>query len=138
MPDIHPTGKCFDNALDLLCELVGYHGPMTDLYLVHAICRMSATGELYAHAWVEDDQTGVAMFSGFLNGKLQTFATPIEDYHEHLTVVEMTRYTYREAWKQNMEHGHYGPWIEKYLMLCRDYKEAKSARSDRPQGDKHP
>lgn len=116
--DIYPTFCCFDDCLDNLVELLKDESFRThELYAVHAICK-APSGEEYAHAWVEDVTSNTAIFSGILKGERLSFGTPIPEYRDHVNVVELTRYTYQEAYKLNLETGHYGPWIEKYRALC--------------------
>lgn len=117
---IFPTHKCFDDALDLLCEILKRHpdAAETDEFrLVHAI--VAPGGEEFAHAWVETDHgRGVALWFGIKEGKRQMFAVRVDEYRRDFKVVEALTYTPREAWEQNAKHGYYGPWTERHLALC--------------------
>ena len=35
-----------------------------------------------------------------------------------MRVVDRTRYTVSDAWRENYRTGHYGPWKLKYQRLC--------------------
>lgn len=125
--ELQPTNTCFDDALDFLDHLLreaadlGREDFEDRFVLVHGICRCPE-GELYAHAWVEQDgalvwQAGLAFaFKVYVSQRAQEF------YAER-RVVEFTRYTVKEAIAINDETGHYGPWKEKYRRLCKNARE---------------
>lgn len=118
---ILPTRTCFDDSLDLIDKIViaNDHAFHPGLFLVHAICTMP-NGELYAHAWVEFNDS--ALFVGILNGARETFKTAKTEFYEHYKPVDVTRYTVGQAMAQNMTSGHFGPWKRKYWDLCGNIK----------------
>lgn len=116
---IMPTGHCFDDALDLICQLLqGAETPeaLADrLMLVHGIC-LAPDGHPYAHAWVEDEDR--CLFRGVLAGEAHSFAAHHAEYYAEARVQEVTRYSVRDAWAANRRHGTYGPWVPRYKALC--------------------
>lgn len=123
MPEIHPTGTCFDDALDLIAEIVKAHPDAAytrEFELVHAICHPPEFHK-FAHAWVETDQgKGVAIFFGIIDGRREQIATRAEEYRQRLNVLEETRYTPYQAYQMNDKHENYGPWEQRYIDLTRD------------------
>lgn len=122
-PVIYPTHKCFDDALGLLEELAKMRHPAIQdgtLILVHGICTHPEDGSLYAHAWVEDRQHGYGIWKGILQGKAEYFAADLKEFRDSLGITEQTEYTPLQAVAENHRTGTYGPWIEKYLSLCRN------------------
>lgn len=123
MGNILPTHACFDNALDLLTALVAddqSRAYTREFILVHAICE-APTGLRYAHAFVERNDVSV-IFAGIMDGTLQYFITPKADYYRETGVRETTKYTIREATYQNIQHNNFGPWEERFRVLCGDEK----------------
>lgn len=117
---IYPTHTCFDDALDLLTELIKANPKIVrtnEILLVHGICFAPELGE-YSHAWLEMDGEYV-LWVGILKGQRQEFKSSIKSYYEHFNVIETTKYTPRQAWEKNNEFVTYGPWEEKYLKLVR-------------------
>lgn len=123
---IYPTGKCFDDALDLISQLLqGAETPEAlaeRLVLVHGIC-LAPDGHPFAHAWVEDEDR--CLFRGILAGEAHYFAAPHAAYYADARVQEVTRYTVREAWAANRRHGTYGPWLPRYQALCREKRKKR-------------
>ncbi len=136
---IYPTGTCFDDALDLMVELLKAAGPVEGemlsqrLRLVHAACVWPEDGHLYAHAWLEDIGRGVAYITGIYNGERCHFEAPAAEYTEPLQVQDLIRYSYREAFHLNRASRHYGPWVPHLRALCRARDAAM--RTTQHQGD---
>lgn len=127
--NIYPTHTCFDDALEMLCEAIKANpgaGESDELLLVHGIC-LTPFGQEYAHAWVES-LGKLAWFMGILDGKRQQFAAKIPEYYNEMNVVKTTKYTPRQAWKENNKHVTFGPWIEKYQKLCRQKESSKCSK----------
>lgn len=107
---IHPTGTCFDDALDFFAQLLK-ESPLRartpDVFLVHGVC-LFPTGAPYAHAWVEE--RGKIWFSGKLHGTLAFFKGEKDEFVREFRVIAERKYTPAEAWKQNHLFVHYGPW----------------------------
>ncbi len=128
--NIYPTGHCFDDALDLMVEMLkAQEEPGGDqtlhlrLRLVHGVCTFE-DGHDYAHAWVEDIEERKAYFTGIHNGERQYFVVePASDYHEHLRVKDFVRYSYRQALTLNRLSAHYGPWVPHLRALCRPHHD---------------
>jgi hypothetical protein len=118
MQTIYPTHTCFDDAIDLMCELLKVNPKSRNvLRVVHAICR-APDGHLYAHAWLLDTESQWALFTGIQEGERRHFVAPVDEFERDHEVQESVQYTPAEVVKQNFESGHYGPWIEKYRELC--------------------
>ena len=122
---IRPTGTCFTDALEFI-EKAAAENPEVfatkradRIRLVHGICLMP-DGRPYSHAWVEE--LGQVWFSGTIEGVGKVYAeTTREAFHHEFQVQEFTAYTMEETLRLNYESGHYGPWEQKYRVLCRDY-----------------
>lgn len=117
--EIRPTHTCFDDALDFIEELLREDPRRADgpLFLCHAICTGPKTGEPFAHAWVEWE--GEAYQDGFAEelGRVRYVMT-LDELERELTPRQVTRYTVREAARENHRAGHYGPWRPEYRALC--------------------
>ncbi len=124
---IMPTGKCFDDALELMNAVLKQaldweperqRELVRNLYLVHAVVKPN--GSESSHAWLEHDASDLVYFTGILKGVRQHFVSPRGEYRRVLNVVEDTRYSYKEAVINNKAFGTYGPWVKRYQDLCRD------------------
>ncbi len=117
---IYPTGTCFDDALDFIMR----ERPKEYL-LVHGICTAD-DGDDYAHAWVEavDQKTAIGFGLAEVDGKKVEigYEVDIEEFYERMRVSEKTKYGFWDMVRENHAKGTYGPWEEKYLKLCKDYK----------------
>lgn len=120
---VFPTGKCFDDALDLLVTLLKEAGPDEGavlahrLRLVHAACE-APDGHLYAHAWVENIAEREAYFVGIYRRARHVFVAPTEEYHREIHLRSLIRYSYAEAFVLNRIHNHFGPWVPHLRELC--------------------
>ncbi len=137
--NIYPTFHCFDDALDLMVDMLKAHEhddpDLADrLRLVHGACVWPEDGKLYAHAWLEDVQRGVAYFTGIFQGERMHFEAATADYHEHLEVQDLIRYSYAEAFQLNRKTEHYGPWVEHLRQLCRKKGEPLRAATSQREG----
>jgi hypothetical protein len=120
--EIAPTFHCFDDALDLIGELVTAtparaHDPA--LRLVHGILTASAPGgalAAYAHAWVEDGAE--CWDAGLVDGQRIYYAVDRADYYRERGVIAATRYTVEQAYRENVRSRTYGPWVPAYQALC--------------------
>ena len=122
---IHPTHSCFDDALDFLANLLRDNPGLADagtVHLVHGILLTPATSEPFAHAWVE--YSGAVWQCGILNGKRICYGMDPTEFAEKLRPQDVTRYTPRQAWKENERSNTFGPWVERYQELCRKPAEA--------------
>lgn len=123
MKEILPTHCCFDDALDFIAaRLQREPRDRDDLFLVHGIALAPSgphAGEPFAHAWVEEwnGAHGVVWESGLLDGLQVCYSVEHEEYYSALRIREFTRYTAREAWRENQRSGHYGPWKDEYRAL---------------------
>jgi hypothetical protein len=119
---IYPTHTCFDDALEY-CELIAKREgkqSLQQLTLVHAIVlhpEGPRAGQPYAHAWIEEGDE--AIFAGILNGEKVYCVVDRIEYAERLRVQHAWRYTMREAHMMNKQHGTYGPWEKRLLVLAR-------------------
>lgn len=130
---IYPTGTCFDDALEFLCDVVtAMPGEVDRFRLVHAICLMPETqdnaGERFAHAWVEEAGTadGVIAWSfGIWRGVRVRYAVGRDDKYAHLRPQDVTYYTAEEAWRENVAARHYGPWRPAYAALVKPSQHSR-------------
>jgi hypothetical protein len=116
MTTLSPTHKCFDDALELLNQIVKQGRHRTeDWRLVHAICK--AVGHEFAHGWCERNRkTVVTAF--IIDGQHTYVEIPRRDYYRLFSPQEMTRYTVDEAMWENLRHYNYGPWERRYREAC--------------------
>ena len=124
MPTILPTQTCFDDALDYLSEAVREDPSwaLGHLRLVHGICLAPEgqyAGELFAHAWVEEDRR-VCIQAGILDGRKGYYGISRAQHYALLRVQLTTVYTVEEALEKNLASNHYGPWESSYQSLCGD------------------
>lgn len=120
---IFPTFNCFNDSMEFI-DHVARECPekVNNLTLVHAIC-LSENGREYAHGWIEDTKWNVVIFCGIYMDQKVYLAAPFESYFSTYKVKESTRYTMREALKENLRTVHFGPWKGKYQALCGDKGE---------------
>lgn len=121
---IHPTGTCFDDALDFLAEALRID-PRADLVLVHGICTHPdgpRAGTRYAHAWVEEGED--LWQTGIIDGERRTYCCERAEFYGLLKIVDTTRYTPRQADRENRRSNHYGPWVKRYAALCKPKAES--------------
>lgn len=130
--DIVPTHSCFDDAIELLTRIVPRDSPST-FHLAHGIFRGAATGERYAHAWVEESGRGVGTWmsraplpcsvawqSGMIRGQAVYFALPLAEYHRMMDVERVWRYTPYEMARHMFKTMSAGPWVQDVIDLCSD------------------
>jgi hypothetical protein len=123
--DLHPTHSCFDDAFELIEQLIIKNQQHRDelkneLVLVHAICKMP-DGKLYAHAWVEDAKKDTCLFRGIMEGQSDYYMADRKEYYEHIMPKEITKYTVLAAIEYNKKFGTLGPWKSVYKALCRNF-----------------
>jgi hypothetical protein len=123
---IHPTHTCFDDALDLVEDLMKSDSSFDwkNCLIVHGIADC---GQLYSHAWLEYGDCCIEM--GILDGERVIFEQDKKKYYESRKISDVTKYTVHEALKENLKHEHYGPWEQKYLELCKDYEGNASCKN---------
>lgn len=117
---IYPTHSCFDDAMEFIDWMAlefKEDKDLDELFLVHSINQTNA-GRAYAHAWVEDNNSGVAVFAGIYKGEKAYFYSPVKDFYDRFNVQETTKYTVKEAVENNLRTCNYGPWEDKYIALC--------------------
>jgi hypothetical protein len=116
-----PTHTCFDDAMDLLVEMITVRKvPPAQLRLVHGI-GLLADGRRFAHAWVERGPS--CYFVGLYQGQRGLCTVVRQDYYQRLRVQERTKYTPWQALRENQRTISYGPWKPAYLALARRVDE---------------
>lgn len=116
---LYPTHTCFDDALDMLAQAVKANPgsyESDELRLVHAVC-VAPDGAEYSHAWVESNGTHV-WFEALTNGHRVQYVSDLGEFYAEYQVKETTKYTPPQAWAENKKHETYGPWIDRYKLLC--------------------
>ncbi len=119
---IYPTHTCFDDALEYIAEIVKRNVFLIDSdqhFLVHGILLSPDFGA-YSHAWVEEGD--FVWFGGIIEGQKGYCQVARNEFYEEMQVQEVTKYSIRKARRENLRTGHYGPWLDKYRQLTRDYK----------------
>ena len=123
---IYPTNTCFDDALDLIGDIITVHPRRRGtLFLVHALCKPEK--EIFAHAWVEEGEE--AYWFGILNKQRMLFGSPRKKYRTGLGAFDITRYSVKHAAQENNRTNHYGPWIDRYQKYCKERGRIISALS---------
>jgi hypothetical protein len=139
-----PTGTCFDDALELMAQYAVNRPEVRDrLVLVHGICHFppegnvngECAGEPYAHGWLELDgevwQCAILPEPlpelGAAAGEKVAFTKPIAEHYERLRITDTTRYTLRQAYEENARTELFGPWVERYQVLCGSVRFRRSA-----------
>lgn len=127
---IHPTHRCFDDALELLEARVRHEPALArsnTLLLAHGIIRgaeeQADIGRV-AHAWLEErraDGAFIVWDTGLWNGRRIHYSATIEEYYRAARVERdsVVRYTPLEVWQENKRSGHFGPWRPEFAALCR-------------------
>ena len=122
---ILPTNKCFDDSLEELARLIKERPECADnneYKLAHGILTLE-NGELYSHAWLERGNAVIdfgIMSGGEQHGMKVIYKVRKREYYRERKVVEVTRYTPRQAWEWNAVTGHFGPWVPRYRGLTSD------------------
>jgi len=127
---IHPTFSCFDDAIEFLEALAIAGMPAHKLgqyRLVHAVC-VAPDGAKYAHAWVEHRLRKSAWLAGIVEGKRVVYSLRLPELYEIYQPEQMTRYTPREASRENYRTGTQGPWKPEYQALCSDERRVRGER----------
>jgi hypothetical protein len=106
-------GNCYEVAGKIITDLhLGLAAPFGlepgGSYLVHAVIigQGKIEGERIGHAWVEDDNHGLAI--DISNGR--ELVAPIPAFHALARLQEMRRYSPAEAARFIFELEHWGPW----------------------------
>jgi hypothetical protein len=124
---VYPTGTCFDDALDLIQEILKAEPDRFSrgeivlvLRLVHGVCRHT-DGTHYAHAWVENVAADTCLFVGIYRNCRSVIVAARPEFYSAYRVVEtqIERYTYPQVILLNHTTGHYGPWTQTLRDLCR-------------------
>lgn len=161
-PTIFPTHTCFDDALDYVTERLKNDPRCIEvLSVVHGICLIpvgTRKDEPYAHAWVEErrqpGETTLVWQGGILRdmgpcedpacedapkahdheGARVFYAVTYPEFADELRPQKFTRYSVREAARENARTNHFGPWLDEYLALCKPKDEPRVAfgREDKP------
>lgn len=125
---IKPTGTCFTDAFEEFERLMveNTRRIVTNEYrLAHGILK-HPIGALYSHAWLETS-TEVIDFGivdgGQYDGHICRYAAAKEDYYKEKAVIERTLYSWHEAIAHNHASNYLGPWLPRYLGLCRNVRK---------------
>jgi hypothetical protein len=142
-----PTMQCFDDAVDYVMAMRQLRRQMTgqvmdessrELLIVHALIPVTdplpvpgapKLGSLYAHGWVEEDQTHVVQ-AGLLGGQRLYFKETIHEFYSKRPGADVTKYTLAEFRALNHLHNHFGPFEERYRVLCGSGEEFEAVRAD--------
>lgn len=124
----HPTGKCFDDSMDFIVEVVKSAKNILQLHpwrLVHGI--VNPTGDdRCSHAWVENIETE-KIYNSFLDtaGNRIYMEFEPDTFGRFFKIEWQRRYTIREVWDENRRTMNYGPWLPELRALCKPSREAR-------------
>lgn len=131
---VYPTHSCFADAMRVFRSNRITH---KSARLVHAECLMPQSGRRFAHAWVEVDwPIPEALFMGVVPALDDLPEVTIllgQDrrvYVEALQVQHATRYTLKEAAAMGKKHGHSGPWLPRYAVICANGSDATTGDAE--------
>jgi len=120
---ILPTGSCFDDVLDHQSALILFDSRILHQWIVHGICLIpegqEKAGEPFAHAWMEDDDERKVYQSGLVKGVKVWWSADRKEWYDLMRVQDRTRYSFAEALTLNWKTCHFGPWEERYRVLCK-------------------
>lgn len=128
MAEIHPTHTCFDDALDHIEKLLMVRKlPPTlvarDYRLVHGLYRCQTADSDHprtiAHAYVLEKPKGLVWQDGYQDGERITYGITRAEFHSLMKPLHETSYSMLQAYKMNIKHNNYGPWLPLYLKHCR-------------------
>jgi hypothetical protein len=114
--DLHNALKADGNCFEVAALIITDYSLRLNLRLVHAEVsgRGPLEGKTFVHAWVEDPDSGLAIDQS--NGL--DVAIPIEFYRAGARIRgDIVSYTFKEAARLMLEHGHYGPWDARLVSL---------------------
>ena len=121
MPTVFPTHSCFDDAVEILKKIMEFHPetfPTDEFLVVHAI--VEPYGKPMAHAWIEDNYRNKVLFMGIIHGKREMLSADRMEFYIDIKMKETTKYTPLQAYLAEKRTRQFGPWEEKYQVLCRD------------------
>lgn len=120
---VEPTRQCFDDAMQLLAEIIASDQPLDDVYVVHALITSNEPGkegDPISHGWLE--YRDHVFFRGIVKGERMDLAAPRREYYKHAGLIELIRYTPDEVAELNERTGLSGPWDDLYLRHTRQGK----------------
>lgn len=120
----YPTNKCFDDCIEYLEALFRENKlPPTHMLLCHGIVKIVNTQKEYAHAWLEDLQNNhVLEFKIDDKGEKCALEIPRKAFYEVNNMREFTAYSMEGVAHNNLIHCTQGPWKDRYLEMCRNFK----------------
>jgi hypothetical protein len=112
-PKIEPTGNCFESAANLFIDLAMETGLQDGVVLCHGICTGQGPieGVEYTHAWILLEESGIVLDTERMS------VHPAARYYQIGQIKQVTKYDFEDVKAMIVEHGHYGPWEEKYMAL---------------------
>lgn len=118
---ILPTHTCFNDVMAYMQRAVTAPG-WERLSVCHGLAALPKSGDLYAHAWVEEqlpDGGVLAWNSGILDGDMIWYSQAREDFLVHRKVLAgYRRYPLHEVLRENRRTGTFGPWDASLLAYC--------------------
>lgn len=119
-PTIYPTHTCFDDVVAFLKREVRRGVDVAERYrIVHGLRRMD-TGELAAHAWLEEPAAGLVIDFGLLDRTEHVAFTVERGEYYGSGILEATTYSLAEACRASALTGGSGPFKARYLRHTRD------------------
>ena len=111
----YTNGKCYDNCFEWLRENPEY---WEDCRIVHGFKLHTSTGDMYEHAWIENQK------EGWTFDVYDTSSDGIEFWYNYFEVEEPLYYTIDEALDLVEEFVTSGPWQDRRDNDFKNYCEA--------------
>lgn len=127
VPDLIPTHSCFDDVIEFFGVAQVAQHDQYRFCIVHGICRGHARGSMFAHAWVEQNNSAVWQ-AGIerATGEVIYFALPRAHFYELYAVQQTSRYPVPALLEAMKIHNHSGPWRQEYRELCTRPEDGES------------
>ena len=116
---VYPTHTCFDDCTRLLHRKIQEDPSIIcgkDWKIVHAIVKDSS-GASYSHCWLEFEDK--AFLSGSVDSETVFVTASRDEIYKLMRIVELKRYTIRQAYEMEKKFDHPGPWEKRFRDLCK-------------------
>lgn len=124
--ELHPTHSCFDDVGDiwriviepLIAKGENVHETVK---IVHGIVPRKKGKKAYSHAWVEHRNDVLeCKHVNSKDGPKAVITLSKRDYYREKKITDFIAYSLREFALLQLQHGHTGPYVNRYYELCRD------------------
>lgn len=125
---IHPTGTCFDDALDSIQKGLFERQYLDQVRIVHGlVSRTNDPEHIYAHCWLEFKNHYFETVLLEPDMERAVIQYNDEEYKALYNIHDQTKYTVYQLIEQGLKSKtrSSGPYLKKYLRKCKDYKEVR-------------